>query len=249
MSAEPGGTLLLSGTDLATVCVVRDLADFWSSADPRGDLSSFVGTDGVAALRRPTSSQVRTAQLDIVGDSVGDAEDLVADVKALLRVGTPQTGTRRKITSAGNLDASQTVVVRSAAERWVGKVNCTILASIETLDGLWYGSAVSISSVAGTQSIDGDVPTHKMTVTLAAGAARTVTNNTNGHWLTFGTTVPSGGVEIDVEARTAIAVTGDVDMSQYLSWGKTYPMRLDPGSNSIAVSAVSAAISYQPAYQ
>jgi hypothetical protein len=169
-------------------------------------------------------------------------------VKAILRVGQSQTLTRRKITSGGNLDATQTAIVRTAAERWLSDTACTLLLSVETLDGPWYGSAVSISSAAGTQTITGEAHTRKMTLTLAAGAARTVTNTTNGYAFTFSTTVPTGGILVDVVARTATAITGGADYSGYLSWTKLAPLQLEPGTNILTVSAGTASISYQPAY-
>jgi hypothetical protein len=243
------GTLLFGGTDLASLCVVEDLTDFWSSSDVRGDLPVYPGADGAAAVQRPVSSKLSVCQATIAVDTHIAAEDGVAAVKALLRQGESQTVTRRKVITAGNLDTTQTGIVRNVAERWIGISSCTLLIGVELLDGLWYGAAVAISSAAGTTSVAGEASTHRMTLTLAAGGARTITNTTNGHWLTFSTTVPTGGVLIDVEARTATAITGGADLSAYLSWGKTYPMRLNAGSNTLTVSAVSASISYQPAYQ
>jgi phage-related protein len=86
-----------------------------------------------------------------------------------------------------------------------------------------------------------------MTITLAAGAARTVAN-ANGFYVQFLTTVPAGGVIIDVEARTATALTGGADLSRYLKWGKKHLMQLDEGANTLSTDAGSFTISYQPAY-
>jgi hypothetical protein len=243
------GTLLFSGTDLASLCIVEDLSDFWSSSDLRGDLASYPGVDGTANAARPIASKLCSGQVSVVGDTLTATEDAVAALKAILRAGRSQTVTRRKIVTAGNLDVTQSAIVRTAAERWLSNSACTLLLGVELLDGPWYGAAVTIAVAAGTQTIVGDVRTHRMTLTLAAGAARTIANTTTGHSFTFGTTVPSGGVLIDVEARTATAITGGADVSAYLSWTKTYPMQFEPGSNVLTVSAGSASISYQPAYQ
>jgi hypothetical protein len=242
-------TLLFSGTDLATVCTVQDLDEFWSSSDQRGDLPAFPGVDGVESGYRPVSAKVASGQVAIIGSSRADVHDGIAATKALLQVGRPQVLTRRKVTGAGNLDATQTAIVRNVDERRLGDRGVALILAVELLDGVWYGSALTISSAAGTQSIAGDVRTRRMTLTLAAGAARTIENTTNGHKFTFGTTVPSGGVLVDVEARTATALTGGADMSAYLSWTKFFPFQLEPGSNVLTVSAGSASISYQPAYQ
>lgn len=242
------GTLLFSGTDLATVCIVEDLSDFWSSTDLRGDLSTSPGVDGAEGAPRPWASKVCSGQVTVADDTLAAAEDAVAALKAVLRMGLSQTVTRRKVTGAGNLDATQTAIVRTTAERWIGDAACTLLLGVELLDGLWYGAEVAVASAAGVQDIEGDLPTRRMTLTLAAGAARTVTNTTNGYWFTFSAAVPTGGVVIDVEARTAKAVTGGADYSRYLSWGKSHPFQLDAGANTITVSSGTASIDYQPAY-
>jgi hypothetical protein len=243
------GTLLFSGTDLASLCIVEDLSDFWSSSEPRGDQPVYPGISGSLALQMPTSSKIASGQVTVTADTLADTEDAVAGVKALLAAGIPQTVTRRKITGTGNLDATQTGIARSVEERWQGPGACTLLIAVELTDGKWYGASLNIASAAGTQAIAGDVRTTRMTLTLAAGAARTVANTTNGHQFTFGATVPTGGVLVDVEARTATAITGGTDMSASLSWPKVHPFRLDPGANVITVSAGSASIDYQPAYQ
>lgn len=243
-----GGTLLFGATDLASLCIVEDLSAFWSSSDVRGDLDAFPGRDGSQGNDRPVSSKIASGQVTFEADTLAAVEDGVAAIKALLRLNAQQVVTRRKVTGAGNLDATQSAIFRTAEERWQGDAACTLLLGAELLDGLWYGASTNIAVAAGAHTILGDTRTHRMTLTLAAGAARTITNTTNGFSFTFGTTVPTGGILVDVEAQTATAITGGADYSGYLSWAKTYPFRLNPGSNTLTVSAGSAAISYQPAY-
>lgn len=243
------GALLFSGTDLSSLCVVEDLDDFFSASDLRGDLAEYPGISGATGILRPTSSKLASGQATVSEDTHAAADTAVSAVKALFKVGQSQTLTRRKVTASGNLDVTQTVIFRQPAERWLGDGRaCTILFNAELLDGLWYSSAVTISSAAGTQSVAGEAPTRKMTLTLDAGAARTVANSTNGFSFTFGTTVPSGGVTVDVVNRTATAVTGGADLSAYLSWAKVAPFQLEAGSNVLTVSSGAASISYQPAY-
>ena len=145
------GTLLFSGTDLATVCIVEDLSEFWSSADVRGDLPVYAGTSGATAQRRPVASSVRSGQVSVVKDTLAAAEDGVAAVKALLRIGQAQTVTRRKVTGAGNLDTTQSVIVRTAAERWAGDL-CTLILAVETLDGIHSVKEIHLN-VTATQSV------------------------------------------------------------------------------------------------
>jgi hypothetical protein len=245
------GTLLFSGTDIATlVDVVEDLSDFWSGADSRGDLPTYAGTSGATATRRPTDSKVRTGQVTITdGATLAATEDRVAALKAVLRPGQSQTVTRRKVTGTGNLDTTQTAIVRPAIEeRWLSDTTCTLIFAVETVDGPWYGASQSIGA-AGTVTVKGDVPTRSITATLSAGAANpVVTNTTNGYNFRYVGTVPTGGVTVDVRARKATKVSDSSDVSSSLKWSKDAPFQLDPGSQTITVSAGSVSFTYLPAY-
>lgn len=242
------GTLLLSGTDLASVCTVEDLSDFWSSADVRGDLPTYAGIPGATALRRPRSASVRSGQLRVNGASLAATEDAVAAVKAVLREGQSQTATRRKVTGTGNLDTTQTVIVRSAAERWTSPLSCALILAVETVDGVWFGPSVAIAA-AGTVTVTGELPARAITATLSAAAVNpVVTNTTNGFTFRYVGTVPTGGVLVDVRARTATAITGGADVSSNLKWSKSDPFQLDPGSQTITVSPGTVSFTYLPAY-
>lgn len=245
------GTLLFSGVDLSTVCIVEDLSDFWSSSDLRGDLPVYAGVSGATPIRRPISSKVCSGQLQVVDeDTLADTEDAVAAVKALLRPARAQTVTRRKVTGDGNLDATQTAIVRTVEERWQTQTVCTLLIGVELLDGGWAGAEESIASAAGTQAVKGDLPTAAIVATLSAGAANPiVANTTNGYSFRYVGTIPSGGVEVDVLTRRATGLTGSVDMSANLRWSKSDPFQLDPGDNVITVSAGTCALDYTPAYE
>lgn len=150
--------------------------------------------------------------------------------------------------SAANVNLA--TVARRQTDRvsWLSDIAAVVDIDWLITGGPFYGSSVNIASAAGTTSVKGDVRTRRMTITLAAGAARTVTNTTNGFALTFSATVPTGGVLVDVEARTAHAITGGSDLSASLTWTKVHPFQLDAGSNTITVSAGTASIDYQPAY-
>jgi hypothetical protein len=244
------GALLFSGTDLASLCIVEDLSEFWSSSDVRGDLSTYAGVPGASPQRRPMSNQVRSGQVSVVdADTLAQAEDAVAAVKAALRVNRAQTLTRRKVTGAGNLDATQTAIVRTVAERWLNNNTCTLLLGVELCDGYWLGASEAIGAV-GAVTVKGDLPTRLVTVTLAAGAVDpVVTNATNGYTFRYIGTVPAGGVSVDVAARRATGITGSVDLSANLRWSKSDPFQLDPGANTLTISSGSASFTYYPAYQ
>lgn len=239
--------LLLSGTDLASVCIIEDLSDLWSSADLRGDLPVYAGVPGATAMRRPRASRIASGTVTTPETTtLAATEDAVAAIKALLKINQAQTATRRKVTGAGNLDATQTVIVRGADERWVGNTSCTLILSVETLDGPWYGASQSIAAV-GTVTIKGDSPTRAITATLSAGAVNpVVTNTSNGYTFRYVGTVPTGGVVVDVRARTAMA--GATNVSNSLRWGKDDPFQLDPGSQTLAISTGTASFTYLPAY-
>lgn len=244
------GTLLFSGTDLASlVDVVEDLSDFWTGADSRGDLSMSAGASGATASSRPVDSKVRTAQVTMAdAATLAATEDKIAALKAVLRPGRPQTVTRRKVTGAGNLDTTQTAIVRPAIEeRWLTATGCTLLIAVETLDGPWYGASESIAA-AGTVTVKGDLSTRSITATLSAGAVNPVITNTNGYTFRYVGTVPAGGVTVDVKARKATKVSDSSDVSSALKWSKDAPFQLDPGSQAITVSAGTVSFTYLPAY-
>jgi hypothetical protein len=240
------GTLLFSGSDLASVARILDLSEFWSSADLRGDLPTSSGMDGATPLRRPVAAQVRTAQVSVSGSSAAATEAAVDAVKSLVKPNVAHTLTRRKVTASGLLDVTQSAITRGVAERWTTEYLCQLLISVETLDGPWYGASESIAAV-GTVTIKGDSPTRKITATLSAGAVNpVVTNASNGYTFRYVGTVPTGGVVVDVLARKATGTAGD--LSSALKWSKDDPFQLDPGAQTLAVSAGTASFTYYPAY-
>jgi hypothetical protein len=246
---------LVDGVDLAAADAYlgHDGAGLWSGVAETIGVSTSPGRDGGSIDGGVFPPYVYST---MYAAHAATATAAWAAIRALRRRCKPgRTVTLSRVVpdpEGADANVTQTTTARRQADRpqWL-EGNRRVNLDIDWLitEGLWYGDAVAIASAAGVQTIKGDLPTHRMTLTLAAGAARTVTNTTNGHWFTFGTTVPAGGVLIDVEARTATAITAGTDMSRYLSWGKTYPMRLNPGSNTLTVSAGTASISYQPAYE
>lgn len=246
-------TLLLDGTDAEelTDCIEGPVVWPYQGWTQRGEFPQFPGIDGAAYVRQPYDTAVLPVQATLRTPACSGAS------------GTAIRNAVRELRAACHPDRLLTLTRKwddGTAETALGKfLNITPARPIKnvvqclvefTLFELWYGPEETIASAAGTHTILGETRTRRMDVTLPAGGARTVTNTTTGHWFTLATTAPSGGIVVDVEARTALAVIGGTDYSRYLSWGKDAPMMLDPaaGDNVLTVSAVSASIDYQPAY-
>jgi hypothetical protein len=246
-------TVKVDGTDLAATGVqVLWEGSLFDAIDDVFDTISYSGSNESDVTSGYAQPKTWTVRCRVTGT---DLDDAWAKIHALRRRTKPGRKVQLTRYMPGGEDGSLTALLAYARRlgdtiAWNERNDQQAVVGTDfTVLGFWYpGSATNIASAAGTQSIGGDLPTYRMTFTLAAGAARTVANATNGHSFTFSTTVPTGGVLIDVEARTATAITGGADLSAYLSWTKLFPMRLDPGSNVLTVSAVSASIDYKPAY-
>lgn len=247
-------TYLVDGVDLEAVGVqlTHDGGGLWSGSNETLGVSLSPGVNGgridggiFQPFTHSTMYLVRAASFDAVWTAI-------RALRRRCKPGVTVTLTRQMPDPEGtDANVDHTTTARRQADRvsWLAESAAVVDIDWLIADTPWHGPAVAIADAAGTHDIDGDLATHRMEITLAAGAARTITNTTNGHWFTFSTTVPTGGVLVDVEARTATAITGGADLSAYLSWGKVLPMRLNAGSNTLTVSAGTASISYQPAYQ
>lgn len=252
-------TLLVEGTDLSTlVCLEFPYEWPYIAPDQRGEFPTYPGIDGAANVDQPYGPLVLPVPMSLAPDDFCEdgatEEEQFANanlryrtLRRLCRPGQLITLKRRMSYPGGNEEhTARARMTSSTPSRQALQVMRAVVEF--TLLELWYGPAVAIAVAAGTHTIDGDTRTHRMTITFAAGAARTLTNTTNGYWVSYDATVPTGGVIIDVEARTARALTGGADLSSHLHWAKTHPMRLDEGSNTLTLSAGAASISYQPAY-
>lgn len=246
---------LVDGVDLAAVGVelTHDGAGLWDDVPEEPITSTFPGSDGSLDTGSRFPQYVRSTMYTIRATDPTAAEAALQALRRRCKPGRSVTLTRvmpGREGEAANVSMT-TTARRQGAPRvaWLGKNN-VLTVDIDWLitGGPFYGPSVNIASAAGTTSVEGDVRTRRMTLTLAAGASRQVTNTTNGFWFSFTTTVPTGGVVVDVEARTAKKVSDNSDMSAYLTWGKVLPFQLDPGANTITVSAGTASIDYQPAY-
>jgi hypothetical protein len=241
------------GTDLAAtgVSLTHDGAGLYSGLAEDVGVATYPGSDAGTILGGAYRPFQHATMYLVRGGSFDDVWSKIRALRRRCKPGRTVTLTRQMPDPDGtdaNTPATATARRQTDRVEWLAETAAVVDIDWLIVDGVWQGSAVAIAVAAGVQTILGDTRTRRMTLTLAAGAARTVTNTTNGYAFTFGTTVPSGGIIVDVAARTATAITGGADYSAYLSWTKDLPMQLEAGSNTLTVSAGSASISYQPAY-
>lgn len=248
-------TVKVDGTDLTTTGVqVTWEGSLFDAIEDVFDTISYPGldeSDTTAGFARPKTWTVRCR---ITGS---DLDDAWSKIRAHRRRTKP--GRKVQLTRYMPGGESDALVSLLAYGRRLGDTiswndkndGQAVVGTDFMLLGFWYpSSATTISNAAGTQTITGDEPTHKITATLSAAAASpVVTNSTNGFSFRYVGTVPSGGVTVDVATRRATKVSDSSDVSSALKWAKASPFQLDPGSNVITVSAGTCALSYYPAYQ
>lgn len=249
-------TYFVDGVDLqidGVVELTHDGAGLWSGLTEEIGVDTTPGVNGGQITDGVFRPYVHYMLFNIHGDGFDEVWAAIRALRRRCKPGRTVTLVRQVPDPEGtdtNVDHTTTARrVNAPRVSWEGPDAAVVDIDWLIADTPWHGDAVAIADAAGTHDIDGDLATHRMEITLPEGPARTITNTTNGHWLTFSTGTPVGGTLIDVEAQTATNIISGADVSQYLSWGKTHPMRLNPGSNTLTVSAGTASISYQPAYE
>lgn len=248
---------LVDGVDIAvagTAELLHDGAGLWSGLTETIGRSKSAGIDGSTIAGGTFDEYVHSTMYEITAPAPKAVWAAVVALRRRCKAGQTVTLTRVMPDPDGtDANVSHTTTARRQSDRpaWVGRNN-RLQIDIDWLvtGGPWLGAEESIASVAGTQSIKGDLRTRLITATLSAGAADpVVTNSTNGYSFRYVGTVPPGDVEVDVLTRRATGLTGAVDLSANLRWSKSDPFQLDPGDNVITVSAGTCALDYFPAYQ
>lgn len=247
-------TLSIGGTDVESIACLANLDDFFSGPTSRGPDVQYPGIDGSVYTDKPYGADIRSLHASI-GGSCGsgptDPTNAQSSLRALLRLFQRDTtlSIQRQVPySTGTETHETTISVGASQVSWLSAKVANVVIPCTFHDGCWYDlNSVSATGLSGTGSVavSGDLRSERITLTLAAGAARTISNDTNGWQLTYSQTVTTP-VVVDVQAGTATA--GGVDVSQYLSWVKRLPFRLDPGTQQITVSAGTADLTYYPAY-
>ena len=245
---------LVDGVDLhvAGVDLLHDGSGLWDGLTEDVDVATAAGVAGGTVAGGVFSPYTLSTMYEITGANAAAVTAALVALRRRCKPGRTVTLTRRMPDPEGtdaNIDLTATA--RRIADRvvWVGKNNrAQVDIDWRIAGGPWQGASVSIPAV-GTVTITGDVPTRSITATLAAGAADpVVTNTTNGYTFRYVGTVPTGGVTVDVKARKATKVSDSSDVSSALKWSKDAPFQLDPGSQTITVSAGTVSFTYLPAY-
>lgn len=240
-------TILVDGVDVASAArIVKVWEGVHVGAEQRGELLTYPGRDGQVDVDQPFDATVLSLGLIVRGGSgeVTGFNDQYRTLRRLCKPGKTVTLTKQLSYSTGNEEYTATGKLLRITPGQLTPADYRAVVEFLNLDGLWYGAPTAIGT--GAVTVAGDVRTQRMTITLTgAGSSKTLTNTTNGWSLTYAGTTASS-VVIDVEAMTA--TQGGVDKSSLLSWTKGMPMRLEPGANTLTISAGAAAISYRPAF-
>lgn len=241
-------TILFDGTDIK-VAGVRWI-EAWDgalvAAGLRGDNVQIPNVDGEDWVAKPFDAYALGIGLVLTTAAIQNFNDAYRTLKRLVKPDGTVTLTRQLSYSTGNESHTALAEYVSGLEpALTGLGTGRMVLTMKILEGLWYGSAVTIGT--GASTIAGDVRTRRMTVTFTSGTNPTLTNSTTGETLTWTGSPGGGGVVIDVEARTAMQ--GVTDVSSALSWSGDFPMTLHAGSQTLALSGGgSVSVAYQPAY-
>lgn len=242
-------TLLFDGTDIK-VAGVRTI-EVWDGAlttpTLRGDDLRIPGRDGEDDVDdRPFDAHPVGVGLTLTTTSRTVFNDVFRTLRRMAKVDGTVTLTRRLSYTSGNEE-------HTCRARYSSGLDPTLTAAMadgrlalvmKNLDGLWHGPAVTIG--AGASVIGGDVRTRRSVVTFTGGTDPTLTNTTTGDVLSWEGS-PGAGVVVDVEDFTA--TQAGVDVSDGLSWGRTFPLTLRAGSNTLVLTGGGAvSVAYQPAY-
>lgn len=232
----------------------------------RGDLPVYQGFDGAGYTNQPYAAFILPVYMTLSAppcedgspteqsdDSWAWINNAIEQVRLACKPDQQVTLTRRRSMPAGNDSQTTSAKLSNITTTRDGRDTLRLVIEFTMLDPLWYGpdTVHAITGGTGTLAYEGQTRCHRMTIHVGAGLTDpSVLNNTNGHSFQWaGGVVPSGGIDVDVEARTAVRTTGGADVSRYLRWPKAHLMRLDPGNNAIFVSGIgNATFTYNPAY-
>lgn len=246
-------TYLVDGTDLeaTAVAMTHDENGLWAGISEDIGVAEYAGIDGGVVGGGTVRPFTHSTMFVIRGTGFADVWTKVVALRRRCKPRRTVTLTRRMPDpdgTAANTDTTTTARVQGDRIEWAGDSAATVDIDWLIVGGPWLGASTAIAAV-GTVTIKGDLPTRAITATISGGAVNpVVTNTSNGYTFRFVGTVPTGGVLIDVRARTATAVTGGANLSSSLKWSKDAPLQLDPGSQTLTTSTGTVSFTYLPAY-
>lgn len=230
-------TAKVDGTDLATTGVAVIWAgSMFDALDPAFESISFAGADVSETSDGNIRPTTWTVTCRVTGTGFDDAWSKIRALRRRTKPGRDVTLTRYMPGGESDTLVSQLATARRVGDTvvWTDGAPQAVVATDFTLLSPWHPStATSIASASGSVSVDGDIRTEKMTITFSAAA--TLTNSTNGAWLTV-----TGAGDVDVEDFWESTVLA--------GFNRARPFRLEPGSNTLVLSAGTASIDYYPAY-
>lgn len=250
-------TLLAGSVDFSTLgCITEPYNAPYEQAGQRGDFSQYAGIDGGGYLDQAYDKGLLSFEIMLAPDCGSEDEqrtNLNTRYRNLRTACQPDrltVLTRRMSFDAGNETHTANGKLLSITPNHYGPEVMSCLVEFTLLDGCWFATPVAVAaSAAPTPTVLGDTRTQHITAVLSAGAVNPVViNTTNGYFFVYNGTVPSGGVSVNCFTRRATKVTGSIDASNLLLWGKPHPMRLEPGANALTCSSGTVALTYTPAY-
>lgn len=243
-------SLLIDGINLEDVtdCVEGPVVWPYQGWAQRGDFPVFQGIDGAGYVNQPYAIGVLPVQITLRAPACSgmSGESLMTAVDELREACRPD----RLVTLTRQGAAFTHTTFAKFLNITPGRPLKTIMSCLVewTLLDLWHSTPVT-GLAAGTHSIQGSTRTTRIWVTLSAGAVNPqVTNTTNGFWFKYNGTVPTGGVRVDIEAKTARRLSNNADVSSALQWGKTHLMRLESESQVLTTTSGTISLDYAPAY-
>jgi hypothetical protein len=243
-------TVLFDGTDVKStgVRILRAWESLLETPPLRGADLTVTDADGETPVdERAFDAYDLNIALQLKGLTGAAFNDAQRALALMCKIGSTVTLTRRKSYAGGNEE--HTTLARYVSglgpQQLYAMVDADLTLVMRILSGVWYGGTVTIA--AGTSTILGTARTRRMTITFTGGTNPSLTNSTTGDSVTWTGTV--GGTPVVISNETITALQGATNVSGGLSHSRTYPMTLQPGSNTLVLTGGgSVSIAYAPVH-
>ena len=245
-------TLLVGGTDIASLAVITDWSGVMSSGPVGGEPVTVPLRRGAYYAVGEREPYTWDLPLSVVADDLPSLHSKLSSLAALLDTSRGAvTVTRRVSYTGGNVEQeARSALVSGWSPVYTGTNGVRLPLAVTNLDGCWYSATAATGTVSGSGSIvvPGDLPTARATVTLSGGSGQRVTLG-SGAWVEFS---GSSATPVVIDCFEWTASQGGADVSGLLSHGggPVSPLLFLPGSNSVTVTGGgSAALSVQGAWR